>query len=347
MSAFDAAISRMSDEPKVWLITGVAGFIGSNLLEKLLQNNQQVIGMDNFSTGRAENLREVLSGIKASQRGKFRFVEGDIRQLSTCEEVCRGVDYVLHQAALGSVPRSVEDPISSNETNVSGFLNMLVASRNEKVKRFVYASSSAIYGDDPGLPKIEEQTGQPLSPYAVTKSVNELYANVFWRNYGLEVVGLRYFNVFGPRQDPHGAYAAVIPRWIMNMCDNETPVINGDGSVSRDFCYVANVVQANLLAASCSNSEAIGECFNIALQRRATLKELFDIIRCNLLPDFPHLSELRPCHREFRLGDIPHSLADISKARFVLGYVPSHTLEEGMKTTVEWFKQRCPGGGRK
>lgn len=326
--------------PKVWLITGVAGFIGSHLLECLLRNNQHVVGLDNFSTGRADNLREVLSRVGTAQRDRFRFLEGDIRNLSTCEEVCTGVDYVLHQAALGSVPRSVEDPISSNDTNVSGFLNILVASRKKKVKRFVYASSSAVYGDDPGLPKTEGQTGQPLSPYAVTKAVNELYASVFLRTYGVETIGLRYFNVFGPRQDPLGAYAAVIPRWIMNMCDNQIPFINGDGSASRDFCYVENVVQANLLAATTANTDAIGRFLNIAVQRRTTLLELFEVIRCNLLPDFPHLAGMRPCHREVRLGDIPHSLADISDARSFLGYEPSHSLEEGMKPTVEWFKHR-------
>jgi UDP-N-acetylglucosamine 4-epimerase len=323
-----------------WLITGVAGFIGSNLLEMLLRADQQVVGLDSFATGHKENLDQVLALATAAQRHRFRFIEGDIRDLETCQTACKEVRYVLHQAALGSVPRSVNDPITSNETNVTGFLNMLVAARDQEVKRFVYASSSSIYGDDPGLPKLETRIGQSLSPYAVTKAANELYANVFWRNYSLETIGLRYFNVFGPRQDPNGAYAAVIPRWISAMIQKEPVYINGDGSNSRDYCFVANAAQANLRAALTNQEDAIGRNFNIALNRRATLLELFELIRCKLLPEFPHVAGIAPTYRECRMGDVPHSQADISLAERVLGYRPTHTLEQGLDETVEWFKKR-------
>jgi UDP-N-acetylglucosamine 4-epimerase len=339
LTPYDKLLARLGNEPRVWLITGVAGFIGSNLLEALLGANQAVIGLDNFSTGKQRNLDEVVQAVTPAQRARFKFIQGDISDLETCRRACQGADYVLHQAALGSVPRSIEDPLRTNESNVTGFLNMIEAARQERVKRFVYASSSSIYGDAPELPKVEHKVGRPLSPYAVTKMINELYADVFSLVYGLETIGLRYFNVFGPRQDPAGQYAAVIPRWIAAMIQGEPAVIHGDGGTSRDFCYVANVVQANLLAATCSNPAAIGQKFNVALNDRATLLELFEMIRGRLLPAYPHLNGYKPQHLPFRAGDILHSQADITQAKKLLGYEPTHAVADGLDASLGWYKE--------
>lgn len=338
MTAYETLCHRLLTGPKTWLVTGVAGFIGSNLLEKLLKLNQRVVGLDNFATGHQHNLDQVRETVMPDQWAGFRFIEGDIRNLAECNNACRNVDYVLHQAALGSVPRSLEDPITTNQCNIDGFLNMLVAARDAGVKRFVYAASSSTYGDHPGLPKVEDKIGKPLSPYAVTKYVNELYAEVFARAYGFNTIGLRYFNIFGPRQDPNGPYAAVIPKWIAAMIKNEIVWINGDGSTSRDFCYIDNAVQANLLAASAENDEAANQVYNIAVGDRTTLNELFESIRAALEPDFPHLGHSKPNYRDFRAGDVRHSLADISKARSLLGYEPSHRIEEGVKAALNWYK---------
>lgn len=320
-----------------WLITGAAGFIGSNIVETLLRDNQQVIGLDNFSTGYQKNLDEVRALVSNEQWARFRFIEGDIRDLATCHDACSGVDYVLHQAALGSVPRSIEDPINTNRTNIDGFLNMLVAARDAGVKRFVYAASSSTYGDHPDLPKVEEKIGKPLSPYAVTKVVNELYADVFAKTYGMDCIGLRYFNVFGGRQDPDGAYAAVIPKWTSALIHGEPVFINGDGETSRDFCYIDNAVQANLLAATATHPQAGNQVYNVAVGDRTTLNELFAEIRAQLLPRHPHLADAQPTYRDFRPGDVRHSLADISKAQELLGYAPTHRLREGLSEAVQWY----------
>ncbi len=317
-----------------WLITGVAGFIGSHLLETLLKHNQKVIGLDNFATGKKANLEDVLNKLTKTQQDNFTFIEGDIRDLSTCEKAVKGVDYVLHQAALGSVPRSLKDPITTNDVNVTGFLNMIRAAQESQVKCFVYASSSSVYGDSPELPKVEAKVGTPLSPYAVSKKINELYANVFTRCYGLPTIGLRYFNVFGPRQDPESLYAAVIPLWIKSLLQGESCYINGDGLYSRDFCFVNNVVQANIKAALSDNSKAYGEVFNIAFGERTTLLELFDMIRENAgLND-----KIKPQHREIRPGDVPHSLANLDKSKDLLKYDPQYSVHEGMKITVASYK---------
>ncbi len=337
MDRYKNLLTQLQTEPKTWLVTGVAGFIGSNLLEHLLSLDQQVIGLDNFSTGKKSNLDEVRDSVAESQWRRFSFVEGDIRDLATCRNVCKGVDYILHEAALGSVPRSIEDPIRSNESNVSGFLNMLVATRDAGVQRFVYAASSSTYGDHPGLPKKEECIGKPLSPYAVSKYVNELYAEVFARTYDTESIGLRYFNVFGPRQDPEGAYAAVIPCWIRALIRGETVYINGSGETSRDFCYVRNVLQMNLLAATTSEPAAVNQVYNTALNARTTLNELFEKLHSRLLPHFPHLRGCKPVHRDFRAGDVLHSQADISKAIRLLGYNPAHTIDDGLDEALLWY----------
>lgn len=318
-----------------WLVTGAAGFIGSNLVEALLKLNQRVTGLDNFATGHRHNLDQVQALVSTAW-SNFVFIEGDIRVLADCARACEGVDYVLHEAALGSVSRSIQDPISTNETNVTGFLNMLTAMRDAKVKRFVYAASSSTYGDHPTLPKVEQTIGNPLSPYAVTKYVNELYANVFGRTYGTEAVGLRYFNVFGPRQDPHGAYAAVIPLWIAALIRNQPVKINGDGETSRDFCYVENVVQANLLAAL-AGKESANEVFNVALNERTTLNELHAMMVSLLKQQFPHVAGHRPEYRDFRAGDVRHSQADISKAATLLGYAPTHRIGDGMRAALDWY----------
>ena len=337
MNTYQKIRTELRDNPKMWLITGVAGFIGSNLLESLLQLDQKIIGLDNFETGFRKNLDRVEKLVQPEQWNKFQFYEGDIRNLETCNKAVAGVDYVLHQAALGSVPRSLENPIQTNETNISGFLNMLVAARDAKVKRFVYAASSSTYGDHPGLPKVEDRIGKPLSPYAVTKYVNELYASVFDRCYGLKSIGLRYFNVFGPRQNPSGAYAAVIPRWIAAMIQGEPVYIYGDGGTSRDFCYIANVMQANLLAATTDNQEAVDQIYNIAVGDRTTLNQLFEHLRATLAPQFTHLQKFHPTYRDFRTGDIRHSLADISKAKNLLGYQPTHRIVDGLTEAMAWY----------
>ncbi|MDH5552595.1 MAG: SDR family oxidoreductase [Nitrosomonas sp.] len=320
-----------------WLITGVAGFIGSNLLEALLKKNQKVVGLDNFSTGYQHNLDEVRDLIGSNVWSNFKFIKGDICNLDNCHEASEGVDFVLHQAALGSVPRSIENPILTNENNISGFLNMLVASRDAKVKRFVYAASSSTYGDSPGLPKIESVIGQPLSPYAVTKYVNELYADVFARCYGTHSIGLRYFNVFGPRQDPNGAYAAVIPQWIAALIRNQVLYINGDGETSRDFCFIDNVVQANLLSALVEDDKSINQVYNVALNEKTSLNQLYEMIRSLLLEKFPHLNEHRPKYVDFREGDVRHSQADISKAYKLLGFEPTHPINDGLKHAMAWY----------
>jgi len=337
MNDYEKIQHALREKPHRWLITGAAGFIGSNLLETLLKLDQRVTGLDNFATGHRKNLDEVRLTVSPEQWARFDFVEGDIRNLSTCKEVCSGVEIVLHQAALGSVPRSIEDPITTNEANVSGFLNMLVASRDAQVGRFVYAASSSTYGDHPDLPKVEDQIGNPLSPYAVTKLANELYANVFAKTYGMQLIGLRYFNVFGKRQDPNGAYAAVVPRWFAGFIQGDEVMINGDGETSRDFCYIDNCVQANLLAASTTNEVAIGEVYNVAYGQQTTLNELFFLIRDTLLRRDPDLAELTPNYREFRSGDVRHSLADIRKARRLLGYAPLFTVAQGLQAAVDWY----------
>src|SRR6266498_3493670 len=297
MTAYAKLRIELKRKPRTWLVTGAAGFIGSNIVESLLGLGQKVVGLDNFETGNKRNLEQVRALVGPSQWRRFKFAEGDICDLKSCQRACQGVNLVLHQAALGSVPRSIEAPLHANACNVSGFLNMLVAARDNQVKRFVYASSSAIYGDDPGLPKIEDVIGGPLSPYAVTKCANELYASVFARCYGMETVGLRYFNVFGPRQDPDGAYAAVIPKWIAAMMKNDPVQINGDGETSRDFCYVDNVVQMNLLSAATANPKAVNQIYNVAVNERTSLNELFAMLRERLLPYYPHLKRYKPVYR--------------------------------------------------
>jgi len=320
-----------------WLVTGAAGFIGSNLLEKLLKLNQQVVGLDNFLTGHQHNLDEVQSLVLPEQWKNFMFMQGDIRDLSVCRQACKGVDYVLHQAALGSVPRSMEDPITTNEHNLTGFLNMLVAARDAGVKRFVYASSSSVYGDHPGLPKKEEMIGRSLSPYAVTKQVNEIYADIFAGAYGFPSIGLRYFNIFGPRQDPEGPYAAVIPKWFAGLLNGEEIFINGDGDTSRDFCFVENAVQANILAARAEKRCANNQVYNVACGKRTTLNELFELIRDNVAQVHPETRKAKPVHRDFRSGDIRHSLADISRAKTLLGYEPRYSVHAGLEKACTWY----------
>lgn len=334
--------TQLSSSPRTWLVTGVAGFIGSNLLETLLKLDQQVIGLDNFATGYQHNLDEVETLVSRNQWRRFRFIEGDIRQLDSCRRACEGVDYVLHQAALGSVPRSIEDPINTNENNISGFLNMLVAARDAEVLRFVYAASSSTYGDHPDLPKVEEKTGKPLSPYAVTKLVNELYAEIFARVYNFKTIGLRYFNIFGQRQDPDGAYAAVIPKWFAGLVKNETVYINGDGETSRDFCFIENCVQANLLAATVTDGEATNRIYNVAFGQRTTLNELYEFIKERVVPANVSAQEAKPTYRDFRAGDVRHSLADISKARTLLGYEPQFSVKKGLDKAAKWYlKSLC------
>jgi UDP-N-acetylglucosamine 4-epimerase len=339
MTHYEKLKDQLAREPKIWLVTGAAGFIGSNLVESLLGLNQRVIGLDNFSTGHQRNLDEVRSLVGPAKWRGLSLVEGDIQYLEVCDEACRGVDYVLHQAALGSVPKSIERPVESNASNVTGFLNVLVAAQKNRVKRLVYATSSSVYGDDPDLPKKEEKIGNLLSPYAVTKYVNELYAGVFARCYGFSPVGLRYFNVFGPRQDPEGAYAAVIPKWITSMVKEEPIYINGDGETSRDFCFITNVVQANLLAATTEEAQALNQTFNVALNFRTSLNELYAMLRERLLPEHPYLREAKPIYRDFRPGDVRHSEADICKAARLLGYQPTHTVAEGLDAALEWYKR--------
>lgn len=323
--------------PRRWLVTGVAGFIGSHLLEALLKLDQTVVGLDNYATGYARNLEEVREAVGAQAWRNFNCIEGDIRTLTDCRRACANVDLVLHHAALGSVPRSVDDPLASHASNLTGFVNMLVAARDAQVARFLYAASSSTYGDHPGLPKVEETIGRPLSPYSVTKYANELYADVFARCYGMNSIGLRYFNVFGPRQDPDGAYAAVIPKWIAQLIGGEPVYVNGDGETSRDFCYVENVIQANLLAASTDNPAALNQVYNVAVGERTTLNELFELERALLVEHFPRVRDCRPSYREFRAGDVRHSEADISKVGKLLGYAPTHRVREGLKEAMGWY----------
>ena len=325
----------LKNESKTWLVTGVAGFIGSNLLEHLLKLNQNVIGLDNFATGHQRNLDEVQSLVTSEQWACFTFIEGDVRNEKDCTKACNSVDYVLHQAALGSVPRSINDPVATNATNISGFLNMLVAARDAGVKSFTYAASSSTYGDHPALPKVEESIGKPLSPYAVTKYVNELYADVFATTYGFKTIGLRYFNVFGKRQDPNGAYAAVIPKWTAAMVSGEDVFINGDGETSRDFCFIENAVQANLLAAT-ADETAKNEVYNVAVGDRTTLNILFSSLK-EALAGNGVVYEKQPVYRDFRPGDVRHSQADISKAASKLGYAPEYRIAEGIAKAMPWY----------
>ncbi|HEV8693296.1 MAG TPA: NAD-dependent epimerase/dehydratase family protein [Lysobacter sp.] len=337
---YDSLRSRLAGDSHIWLITGVAGFIGSNLLEALLRLDQRVVGLDNFATGHQRNLDEVQALVGSQRWSQFRFMEGDIRNIDDCRAACSGVECVLHQAALGSVPRSVADPLTTNAANITGFLNMLVAARDARVRRFVYAASSSTYGDHTELPKIEERIGKPLSPYAVTKYVNELYASVFARTYGMDTIGLRYFNVFGPRQDPAGAYAAVIPKWVASMIDGEPVFINGDGETSRDFCFVDNAIQANLLAATTENTEALNEVYNVAVGERTTLNQLYRYLRDGLSTQYPHVNGIKPVYRDFREGDVRHSLADVGKTNLRLGYRPTHTLSQGLAVSIPWYVNR-------
>ena len=337
MTRYQTIQQTLRTKPYRWLITGVAGFIGSNLLEALLKLNQNVVGLDNFSTGYQHNLDQVKTIVGHANWANFTFHQGDIRSLQDCQKACENIDFVLHHAALGSVPRSIEDPIQTNESNISGFINILVASRDANVKRFVYAASSSTYGDHPDLPKIESVIGRPLSPYAVTKYVNELYADVFARCYGTQSIGLRYFNIFGPRQDPNGAYAAVIPQWVAALIQNKTLKINGDGETSRDFCFVENVIQANLLSALTEESAAINQVYNIALNERTSLNQLYLMMRDLLVNKFPHLRNHQPSFVDFRQGDVRHSQADISKAMNLLGYTPTHRIGKGLEEAMEWY----------
>lgn len=335
MSAFEDKINELTASPKTWLITGVAGFIGSNLLETLLKMGQKVVGLDNFATGHQHNLDEVKGLVTPEQWGGFEFIEGDIRDFEVCEKAVSGVDYVLHQAALGSVPRSIADPLTTNAANITGFLNMLQAAKNEGVSSFTYAASSSTYGDHPALPKVEENIGNPLSPYAVTKYVNELYADVFAKAYGFKSIGLRYFNVFGQRQDPNGAYAAVIPRWTADMINADQVFINGDGETSRDFCFIENTVQMNILAATASD-DAKNNVFNVAVGDRTTLNELFQAIKEALEENSVNVA-LAPEYRDFRAGDVRHSQADISKAQNLLGYQPEFRIKQGIAKAMPWY----------
>jgi UDP-N-acetylglucosamine 4-epimerase len=337
MTIYSTTKALLGRQPKTWVVTGVAGFIGSNLLETLLGLGQQVIGLDNFATGHRHNLEDVHSLVTPKQWSGFTFIEGDIRDLAMCRQVCKQADYVLHQAALGSVPRSIEDPITTNANNISGFLNMLVAARDAGVERFVYAASSSTYGDHPGLPKVEDAIGRPLSPYAVTKYVNELYADVFARTYGFRPIGLRYFNIFGRRQDPNGAYAAVMPKWFAGMLAQKPVYINGDGETSRDFCYIDNCVQANILAATAEHPDAPGQVYNVAYGERTTLNELFALIRDRIVDQRPDLTISDPVYRDFRPGDVRHSLADITRAKNLLGYDPTHSVRQGLDATAAWY----------
>ncbi|MDP6903536.1 MAG: SDR family oxidoreductase [Verrucomicrobiota bacterium] len=332
MTIYEKLQRRLRRSPRKWLVTGVAGFIGSHIVEKLLQLNQKVVGLDNFSTGKRANLEDLQGSLNAKQRRAFRFIEGDITSETDCKKACRGVDYVLHQAALGSVPRSFADPLSTHLANTTGFLQILLAAQKAKVKRVVYASSSSVYGDEKTLPKKEEKTGALLSPYAVSKMVDEMYAHVFGIGYGQEIVGLRYFNVFGPRQDPEGPYAAVIPQWMIGLLKGKPTTVNGDGKTTRDFCYVANVIQANLLAAT--SKAAAGNVYNIANGKRTSLNNLHRQLRTLTG------NKTKPEYRPFREGDVKHSLADISEAKQDLDFRPTHAIEEGLEFTVEWYKQK-------
>lgn len=337
MPTIESVMQGLKEKPRSWLVTGAAGFIGSHLTEALLHLDQHVLGLDNFSTGHQSNLDAVLANASTDKAARFSFIEGDIRDLATCQSACKNIDYVLHEAALGSVPRSLEDPILTHESNINGFLNLLVTARDSGVKRVVYAASSSTYGDHPALPKLEDNIGRPLSPYAVTKYVNELYADVFAKCYGLSTIGLRYFNVFGPRQDPNGAYAAVIPRWINNLCNGTACRINGDGETSRDFCYIDNTVQANILAAVTDNKEAVNQIYNVAVGERTSLNQLFYKMRDFLAAHDANIATIEPQYGDFRAGDVRHSQADVSKAQALLGYEPTVDVVRGLELTCNWF----------
>jgi len=342
MSAYQERRHHLQQHPATWLVTGVAGFIGSNLLETLLDLGQRVVGLDNFATGHQYNLDEVEGRVGEAAWQRFTFIRGDIRDPATCRQACAGVDYVLHQAALGSVPRSIEDPVTTNAANIDGFVNMLVAARDAGVRRMVYAASSSTYGDHPDLPKIEDRIGNPLSPYAVTKLVNELYASVFARAYGFKTIGLRYFNIFGQRQDPDGAYAAVIPKWFAGLLKGEPVFINGDGSTSRDFCFIDNCVQANILAAT-ADEAAAGQVYNVAFGERTSLNDLYRLIQERVAGWVPTVAAAEPVYREFRAGDVRHSLADIAKAARLLGYRPEYSVRTGLDKAAEWYINRFIG----
>jgi UDP-N-acetylglucosamine 4-epimerase len=345
MTAYENAKRHLAQSRYRWLVTGAAGFIGSNLVETLLRLDQDVVGLDNFATGYRANLNLVRDLVGAKAWARFTFFEGDIRDPDDCRKSCDAVDIVLHQAALGSVPRSIADPRATHEANVDGFVNMLLAARDGKVKRFVYASSSAVYGDHPDLPKIEDRVGKPLSPYAVSKSVNESYAEVFARTYGIPTIGLRYFNVFGPRQDPLGAYAAVIPRWIAALIKNEPVRIFGDGETSRDFCFVDNAVQVNLLAGLTDEAAALNRVYNVAVGERTSLRELFELQKSLLLERFEHVSGCQPVFEDFRAGDVRHSQADITLASKWLGYAPTHDIRAGLARAIDWYvASEAPAG---
>ncbi|MGO3742379.1 SDR family oxidoreductase [Kerstersia sp.] len=335
MTRFESVQAALKQTPRTWLVTGAAGFIGSNLLEKLLKLDQTVVGLDNFATGYQRNLDEVQARVTPAQWARFQFIEGDIRDIETCQRAAAGVNHILHQAALGSVPRSLADPATTNAVNISGFLNMLIAAKEAEVDSFVYAASSSTYGDHPGLPKVEDLIGRPLSPYAVTKYVNELYADVFGRAYGVKSVGLRYFNVFGPRQDPDGAYAAVIPKWVASMIRDDELFINGDGETSRDFCFVDNAVQANILAAV-AEDDSLNQVYNVAVNARTSLNELVEILRDALRSNGVDYTKAA-VHRDFRAGDVRHSQADIGKAQRLLGYAPTATIREGVEQAMPWY----------
>ena len=334
-SRYEQVKNELCAQPRKWLVTGCAGFIGSNLIETLLSLNQTVVGLDNFATGYQHNLDEVRASVTAAQWARFTFIQGDIRHPETCAQAAQSVDFILHQAALGSVPRSIADPVTTNDVNISGFLNMLVAAQEAKVSAFVFAASSSTYGDHPALPKVEDQIGKPLSPYAVTKYVNELYADVFARTYGLKSAGLRYFNVFGKRQDPDGAYAAVIPKWIAAMIRGDDVLINGDGETSRDFCFVENAVQANILAAIASE-QGLNQIYNVAVNARTSLNTLFEYLAATLGKHQIQYTK-SPVYRDFRAGDVRHSQADISKAQNLLGYAPTHTILQGLEVAMPWY----------
>jgi UDP-N-acetylglucosamine/UDP-N-acetylgalactosamine 4-epimerase len=341
MTKYEELQKHLKNNQSTWLITGVAGFIGSNLLEKLLILNQKIVGIDNFDTGNKSNIDQAIKDSEKatgkSLSSNFNFINGDIRELKDCQKACNGIDYVLHQAALGSVPRSIEDPINTNRANIDGFLNMLVASKDAKVRRFVYAASSSTYGDHPNLPKVEDEIGNPLSPYAVTKLVNELYADVFEKTYGFNSIGLRYFNIFGKRQDSNSSYAAVIPKWVMAILNKQDVFINGDGETSRDFCFIDNAVQINLLAATTNNKNAINQIYNVAVNDRTSLNQLYCLIEDALIQKTTGLKKKNPIYRDFRVGDVRHSKADISKAKKLLNYEPSYRIEKGLDELMDWY----------
>ena len=337
MNEFDKLLESFKTKQYTWLITGIAGFIGSNLAEFLLLHKQKVVGLDNFSTGFQHNLDDIINSVGKDLAKNLHFIEGDISDLSTCQKACKNVDIVLHQAALGSVPRSIKDPITSNISNITGFLNMLSAAKDEGITKFVYASSSSVYGDSKELPKVEERTGNLLSPYAVMKYTNELYAGVFTKIYDINTIGLRYFNVFGRRQDPNGAYAAVIPKWVGSLLSDEDVYINGDGKTSRDFCYIDNVIQMNLLAGTTTNEKAFGEAFNVAVGGQTTLNELYKLINTELSKNVKTFTEKQAIYRDFREGDIRHSNANISKSQNLVGYKPTHNINQGMELAIKWY----------